>query len=411
MPDRADRPRVLWVTEEPPDHAGGGGSIRQAYLLDALATGFSVDLLVTGQVRDERVFSAVASVTEVATGERWWSEHPIGRRAIGLGTTLASRYPLLAYLSAPRRRALARALGQSHDRYSVVCVEHEALVPLLRRRSAERWVITLHALYSEIIRRELELAERAHQRWFWRRELRKAHKIERDALDYDRCVVCSDDDAEALSGIGGGARDSITVIPNGVDLDLLSPAPIPTEPRVLFPATLSYQPNVEGAVWFCTEIWPRISSAVPGATLVLAGRDPGPAVRELERLPGVSVHADVPSMAPYFEAARVVVVPVRVGAGTRLKALDAMAAARPVVGTTVGLAGLGIVDGRQAFVADAPEAFAAAVARTLRSDNVAREMGAAGRQHVEDRFGWDRIGEQFVATISGVVRSRTAGGV
>ena len=164
-------------------------------------------------------------------------------------------------------------------------------------------------------------------------------------------------------------------------------------------------------MWFCTEIWPRICSAVPGATLVLAGRDPGPAVRELERLPGVSVYADVPSMAPYFEAARVVVVPVRVGAGTRLKALDAMAAARPVVGTTVGLEGLGIVDGRQAFVTDAPEAFAAAVARTLQRDDVAREMGAAGRQHVEDRFGWDRIGEQFAATISGLVRSPTAAGV
>ncbi len=195
------------------------------------------------------------------------------------------------------------------------------------------------------------------------------------------------------------------MIPNGVDLERLRPAPILTEPCVLFPATLSYQPNVEAAVWFCMEIWPRISSAVPEARLVLAGRAPGPAVRGLERLPGVSVHGDVPSMTPYFEAARVVVVPVRVGAGTRLKALDAMAMARPVVGTTVGLEGLGIVDGRQAFVADAPEAFAAAVVKTLQSDDIARAMGAAGRDHVERGFGWDRIGEQFVAEVSRLVGS------
>lgn len=403
MRDPADRPRVLWVTEEAPDHTGGGGSIRQAYLLDALASAFSVDLLVAGEVRDERVRSAAASVTELRTRRRLWTEHPIGRRVLGLAINLGSRYPLHAYLSSPRRRALAAEIRPRRGHYEVICVEHEALVPLLPEARPERWIITLHALYSEIIRRELELARRTYQRWFWRRELDKAHRLERHALCYDRCVVSSDEDAGALSRVGGGARGSIAVIPNGVDLDRLRPAQIPTAPRVLFPATLSYQPNIEGAVWFCTEVWPRISAAVPGATLVLAGRAPGPGVRELERLPGVSVHADVPSMTPYFEAARVVVVPVRVGAGTRLKALDAMAVARPVVGTTVGLEGLGIVDGREAFVADTPESFAAAVLETLRSEDLARAMGDAGREHVERGFGWDRIGEGFVAAISELV--------
>jgi polysaccharide biosynthesis protein PslH len=409
MPDQADRPRVLWVTEEAPDHSGGGGSIRQAYLLDALSRAFSVDVLVADEVGDERVRSAAASVTEVGTGERFWTEHPIGRRMLGLAINLGSPYPLHAYLSAPRRRALAREISERRGRYAVVCVEHEALVPLLPQPRTGRWIVTLHALYSEIIRRELELADRMYQRCFWRRELRKAHRLERHALGYDRCVVCSDDDAEALARVGAGARGSIAVIPNGVDLERLRPAPIPSEPRVLFPATLSYSPNVEGALWFCTEIWPRISSAVPEATLVLAGRSPGAAIRELERLPGVSVHADVPSMTPYFEAARSVVVPVRVGAGTRLKALDAMAVARPVVGTSVGLEGLGIVDGRQAFVADTPEEFAAATITTLQSDEVARAMGAAGREHVERGFGWDRIGEKFAAVISELAsRSRAS---
>ncbi len=408
MGERADRPRVLWVTEEAPDHTGGGGSIRQAYLLDALATEFSVDLLVSGEVRDERVRAAAASVTEVEAGERLWTDHPVGRRALGLAITVGSRYPLHAYLSSPRRRALADATLERRGSHAVVCVEHEALVPLLPSPRSEAWIVTLHALYSELIRRELERAEERYQRWFWRRELRKAQRLERDALRYDRCVVCSEEDAEALSAVAPGARGSTRVIPNGVDLDQLRPTPIPAAPRVLFPATLSYQPNIEAAVWFCTEIWPRIASEVPDATVVLAGRAPAAAVRELERLPGVSVHADVPSMVPYFEAARVVVVPVRVGAGTRLKALDAMAVARPVVGTTVGLEGLGIIDGRQAFVADLPEAFAAAVVKTLRSDQLSRGMGAAGRQHVERGFGWDRVGERFVAAVSELAGSHAA---
>src|SRR5205807_5327496 len=137
---------------------------------------------------------------------------------------LGSRYPLHAYLSAPRRRELAREIGRRQDRYNVVCVEHEALVPLLPQPKAERWIVTLHALYSEIIRRELERADRAYQRWFWRRELRKARRLERRALRYDRCVVCSAEDAGALARAVGGTSGSITVIPNGVDLDRVRPA-------------------------------------------------------------------------------------------------------------------------------------------------------------------------------------------
>ena len=111
-------------------------------------------------------------------------------------------------------------------------------------------------------------------------------------------------------------------------------------------------------------------------------------------------------MVPYLQAARVVVVPLRVGTGTRLKALEAMAAARPVVGTTVGLDGIGAVDGVNARIADEPRAFAAAVTEILRGDEVASRLGAAGRAHVEARFGWDRIGERFVELILGLLAER-----
>ncbi len=76
---------MLWVTEEAPDHSGGGGSIRQAYLLDALSTAFSVDVLVAGEVGDDRIRSTAASVTEVGADQRLWTEHPIGRRMLRAG--------------------------------------------------------------------------------------------------------------------------------------------------------------------------------------------------------------------------------------------------------------------------------------------------------------------------------------
>jgi glycosyltransferase involved in cell wall biosynthesis len=190
------------------------------------------------------------------------------------------------------------------------------------------------------------------------------------------------------------------VIPNGVDLDALRPTPLPVEPRILLPGHLAWQPNVDGAVWFCSEVWPSVQAAVPEATLMLVGREPAPAVLELAQVPGVSVHANVPSMAPYFESARVVVVPLKVGTGTRLKALEGMGAARPVVGTAVGLGGIGAVDGVHALFAEDPRSFGAAVIDTLRRDELAESLARAGRDYVAERFGWDRIGAEFVATVS-----------
>src|SRR5205823_15052400 len=101
---------------------------------------------------------------------------------------------------------------------------------------------------------------------------------------------------------------------------------------------------IDGAVWFCTGVLPQVRSAVPTASVALVGRSPAPEVEALGALDGVEVHADVPSVVPYLRAARVAIVPLRIGTGTRLKAREAMAAGRPVVGTTVGLEGLAVTD-------------------------------------------------------------------
>jgi glycosyltransferase involved in cell wall biosynthesis len=126
-------------------------------------------------------------------------------------------------------------------------------------------------------------------------------------------------------------------------------------------------------------------------------------VLDLSSLPGVSVDADVPSMTTYFEATRAVVVPLRIGTGTRLKALEALAACRPVIGTTVGLEGLDLVDGVHARIVDEPEEMATAIAEILRVNEVAEDLAATGRDHVVERFAWDRVGTHFVGVLRDAV--------
>jgi glycosyltransferase involved in cell wall biosynthesis len=194
------------------------------------------------------------------------------------------------------------------------------------------------------------------------------------------------------------------VIPNGVDTARFRPTPIPAAPVLVFTGTLSWWPNIDGLTWFCHDVLPLVREHVPDARFDIVGREPLPAVRELGRLAGVALHADVPSVVPWLEQARVAVVPLRIGSGSRLKALEAMAAGRPVVGTSVGLEGLDIGDDDQALVADDPASLAAAVVRLLTDDGVAARVANAGADHARGRFAWDAIGRRFVDTLLGLVQ-------
>jgi polysaccharide biosynthesis protein PslH len=399
------------VTEELPDRTLGGGSIRQAHLFEALAATFPTDLLLAGSLADARVRRAASGVEELRKRRATWSDNPVLRRALELGITLCSSYPSAAYPAGLNRRALANAAAGRSSAYGLVCVEHEALAPIVRAFPLVPSVITFHHLISEMVSQSLRHTTGTRQRWYLGRDLRKARRMEARALQtYDRVIVCSSEDASAVGRLEDGTTARrVRVVPNGVDVAAFRRTDVPAAPRVLFPGSLAYAPNVDGARWFCADVWPRVRDAVPGAELTLAGRDPVPEVTALAASPGVCVHANVPSMAEYFERARLVVVPLRVGTGTRLKALEAMAAGRPVVGTTVGLEGIGAVDGTHALVRDDPAAMAAAVVDALERDELASALGEAGRTHVERSFSWDRVGAQFVATVSELMPGAGAG--
>ena len=135
---------------------------------------------------------------------------------------------------------------------------------------------------------------------------------------------------------------------------------------------------------------------MPEARFALAGRDPVPEIRALAERPGIDVHADVPSMEPWIDWARVIVVPLHVGTGTRLKALEAMAGGRPLVGTAVGLEGLDLVDRVHARVVDDPERMAAAIVALLESRRSAEELAARARAHVEAHFEWGQLAQPLV---------------
>ncbi|HZN13884.1 MAG TPA: glycosyltransferase [Acidimicrobiales bacterium] len=384
--------RALWVTAEEPNRARGGGNIRQAHIVEALAGAVETHLLLLGPLRDAVLPDVLAGVTEVPVPERNPAA-PTSRRVTAVAWGIAGRQPEELIVTRAKRAALAPVLAELAPQFDVICLEHLHLAPLIPPRPHHgRWLLTIQNVPSTFAAHAHAIVPGRRHRWLWERERRKAVRAEKAAAAAaDTLIAVSDEDAVVL---GADA-----VVPNGVDVDHYAPTPIPSAPRLVVTGTLAFLPNVDGLVWFCDNVFPRVQREVPDVSLDIVGRDAVPAVKALADRPGIRMHHDVPAIQPFIDAARVALVPVRIGSGTRVKALEAMASGRPVVGTTIGLEGLGVIDGEHAMVRDDPAEMAAAIVTLLRDDATAARIAAAARRHVEARFTWTRIGADFVSVV------------
>jgi len=172
----------------------------------------------------------------------------------------------------------------------------------------------------------------------------------------------------------------------------LEAIPEAAEPgHLVFTGVMNYYPNVDGCEHFAREILPRIRAAVPDARFTIVGAHPTPAVRALERLPGVAVTGFVDDTRDWLRRAAVSVAPLRIARGIQNKVLEAMAMGLPVVGTTPATQGVGGESPRDYLVADGAEAQASAVIELLRDPERARELGRRARRFVEERYDWEVV--------------------
>jgi polysaccharide biosynthesis protein PslH len=221
-------------------------------------------------------------------------------------------------------------------------------------------------------------------------------RLERWALRFaDVVSVVSERDRERLPT----APRRLLVCPNG--WEPTRPLPPATEPVAAFVGLMSWRPNEDAALWLLRSIWPLVLRRVPGARLLLVGRDPGPALR---RLAGstVEVTGTVDDVRPYLARARVALAPLRSGGGTRLKILEALDAGRPVVATALGAEGLESLAGQGLTIADHPEAIAEELAGLLQDADRATLAGLRGNAAVAARYSWDRTLSPLLDQLAGV---------
>jgi glycosyltransferase involved in cell wall biosynthesis len=255
-----------------------------------------------------------------------------------------------------------------------------------------RRVLSLHDVassqYRSMVRIQPSRLGRARQTVRWRLMAR----MERRYLGrFDHGVVVSAPEARRLR-----ARHPtlpISIIENGVDTSLCRPLAEPAHGHgVLFVGDMQYGPNADGVRYFVDAIFPAIRAAVPDVTLSVVGHQPP--IRPSDH---VVVTGRIGDPTPYYEAAQVVVVPLRAGGGTRLKILEAMARGRPVVSTSIGCEGLEVTDGEHLLVADTPSGFAGRVTDLLESPELRARIGRNARRLVESRYDWSIINRKLAA--------------
>jgi len=255
-----------------------------------------------------------------------------------------------------------------------------------------------HNVESDVLARTSVLAETFWRRMYSRFQAPSTFKEERRcALKADLLLATSERDKLTFQRLMNVRN--IAVIPNGVDESEFRPIGGVGEPgEVLFTGLMSYYPNQQAIRWFLDEVFPKVRLAVPAARLTVAGADAPPWLLG-RRSSAIVVSGAVPDMRPYFQRARVVVAPLKIGGGTRVKILEAQAMERPVVSTSLGAEGLN-TEGSSIVLADDADSFASQVIRLLCDDMLARQLAIKGREIVEKQYAWDCIGERLATILA-----------
>ncbi|MCB9868163.1 MAG: glycosyltransferase [Phycisphaerales bacterium] len=230
--------------------------------------------------------------------------------------------------------------------------------------------------------------------------------LQRTLPKLDATFAVSQKEADEFGALANGIN--ALAVPNGVDTDYFSFGTGEREPEtLLFLGNMGWLPNADGCEFLLRDIMPEIQKRRPNVHLVLAGHEPRPNVMALAG-PGVEVTGFVPDVRTYLHSATVFIVPLRIGAGTRLKILEAMAAGIPVVSTSVGCEGIAGEDGRHLLVRDDPKAFAEAVLDLIEHPEKRQKLIDAAHGLVSSTYEWRIITRRMVEEIDALLAARRA---
>jgi glycosyltransferase involved in cell wall biosynthesis len=290
-------------------------------------------------------------------------------------------------------RTKANELIQSENYDAIVC---DFLAPAASLDHWSRMVLFQHNVEFLIWRRHAECAPTFLHRWYLQRQANSMKNFEDSASKHFQRVVCVSAEDARLTGRLYGREDAAWV-PTGVDTNYFS-QPLETSgpsSDLIFLGSMDWLPNIDGATWLAAEILPRIWARRPETTVALVGRRPAKQIARLAQDRRIRVSGTVEDVRPWLRGARISIVPLRIGGGTRLKIYEAMAAGIPVISTATGAEGLEVTPGEDIVVAETPGDFASRCLSLLEDDGLRRDLARQALARVRARHDWDIVTRRF----------------
>jgi glycosyltransferase involved in cell wall biosynthesis len=312
-----------------------------------------------------------------------------------LAANLLSPLPYSVATHASREMAAALAQLAAREKIDLWHCEWTPYAHALRALSGRR-VVMAHNVESIIWQRYHETETNPLKRWYIGKQWRKFERFERQALaGADLTIAVSDVDAERFRRDLG--VHPVSVVDNGVDTTWFHPTDEPREPRtLLFLGSLEWRPNLDGVAQLLDKVFPAVRREEPDARLLLVGRNPPPTLRiAVASIPGVELHANVADVRPFLARSTIMVVPLRIGGGSRLKILESLATATPVISTRVGAEGLHLEGGQHLVIAEETEQMANAIVQSLRDPVTARRQAESGRRQVLRLYDWNALADHL----------------
>jgi len=315
-------------------------------------------------------------------------------------------YSVTKFTHAPVRARIASLL--SSGQFDVAICDFLAPSLNFPAKSPIPWLLFQHNVESALWRRMATTESHPLKKMSYTLEAARMSRYERQTLArFQHIIAVSENDREQMLKMCPSA--SITVNPTGVDTQKfpVAPASSATPPRIVFTGSMDWEPNIDAVEFFCAQIWPRILADFPDAVFQIVGRNPFAKVQRLASK-SVQVTGTVPSVTDYLRDATVVIVPLRIGGGTRLKIYEAMAMGKALVSTTIGAEGLTFQNGRDLMLADDASSFGDAILLLLRDAQIRRRFELASAQ-LAAQFDWSVVVGQFAEILRKVASGKPSG--
>jgi glycosyltransferase involved in cell wall biosynthesis len=386
--------KVALVCETAPCPANSGSRLRILHLLLPLVDRHEITLIFrandTAEVEATRAeleprgvkVVPVLDPMQVKSGPAFYAQ-------LGLNLFSSLPYSIVSHNSPGVRAAIAEVARQGIDVWHLEWISYADAV---RTIPGAKLVITAHDVVSCIWERRYNTAPPGLKRWYIHQQWKKFRAYESAVYSsVDVAITVTQEDVQRLRQLSNPPR--IEVVDNGVDF--ASYAAIERQPQqrtIIYIGALDSQANQDAAVALLEEVFPAVREKYPDSKLQLIGRGPPDwLTRQCQSVPGAEMHANVPDVKPYLARASVLAVSLRVGGGSRLKILEALAAGVPVVSTRVGAEGLHVADDRELLLVDQPRELVSAVEQVWEDPTGAQRRVEAGRELARDRYDWKSL--------------------